>query len=81
MGDRDITGQFRHQARLVTGDGVIGLQPVHYEAELILDGMVYDHTTLSCHASLAANDIPPDMNPSLVQKTAELNISLIGQYI
>jgi len=81
LGDQDVTSQFRHQARLVMGGGVLGLQPVYYEVELSQDALVVDYSyhekTLSCQASLAANDIPPTLNSSLVHKNADLNITLL----
>ena len=81
LGDQDVTSQFRHQARLVMGGGVKGLQPVYYAVELSQDALVMDYSyhekTLSCQASLAADDIPPTLNSSLVHKNADHNITLL----
>ena len=83
LGDREVTSQFQHQARLVLGGGVLGLQPVYYEVELSQNELVinysYHEKTLSCRASLAAKDIPPSLNSSLAHKTADLNITLLCQ--
>ena len=81
LGDRDVTSQFREQARLVMGGGVLGLQPVYYEVELSQDALVVDYSyhekLLSCRASLAADDVPPTLNSSLVHVNAALNITLL----
>jgi len=81
LGERDVTSQFRETARLVLGDGVLGLQPVYYEVEMTQDSLLVDYSyheqTLSCRASLAPRDVPPTLNSSLVHKDAALNVTLL----
>ena len=81
LGDQDVTSQFRHNARLVMGGGVLGLQPVYYMVELSQDALVVDYSyhekILSCRASLPARDVPAALNSSLVHKQADLNITLL----
>lgn len=79
LDEQDVTSQFRHDARLVMGDGVIGLQPVYYTVELSQDVVAddwYDEKTLSCRASLAADDVPQSLNASLIHKNADLVINV-----
>jgi len=79
--DRDVTSEFTRESRLVTAAGAPGLQPVYYEVVLTQDPVPvdhrYDHKTLTCHASLAADDVPPTLNSSSVYKNAVLDITLV----
>ena len=81
LGERDVTSQFKHNARLVMGAGVPGLKPVYYMVELSQDALLVDYSyhekTLSCRASLPASDVPLALNSSLVHKNADLNITLL----
>jgi len=81
LGDQDVTSEFRDKSQLISSGGVLGLQPVYYEVELSQDALVVDYSyhekTLSCRASLRADDVPPTLNSSLVDKNADLNITLL----
>jgi len=81
LGDQDITSQFTPKARLAMREGQPGLKPLYYEVQLSQNSLVVDYSyhekMLSCQASLAADDVPPTLNSSLVNKDAVLNITLL----
>ena len=79
--DKDITSQFDRKANLRLTSGVVGLQPLYCKVELSQDAFVFNYSyhekVLSCQASLAAEDVPPTLNSSLVHMNADLNITLL----
>jgi len=81
LGDENVTSQFRHHTQLVMGDGAPGLQPVYYAVEMSQEALVIDYSyhekTLSCRASLRAEDVPETLNSSLVHVHSNLNITLL----